>query len=352
MDIEHIRKNNLILLECISGSKAYNLDLPSSDTDIKGVFYLPKELFYSSEYIPQISDENNDVVFYEIGRYIELLAKNNPNILELLATPKDKILYKHAVMNAITSEMFLSKKCKDTFAGYAMTQIRQARGLNKKIVNPIPKERKSILDFCQVLYKQGSISLNKWLKIENKQQENIGLVAIPHFKTTYGLYYSENIDVVYKGVMNKESSNNVSTSSVPKDISPLTHLYFNHDGYSKYCKDYKDYWDWVEKRNESRYENNLKHEKNYDSKNLMHTFRLLDMAEEILIEGKVNVRRENRDELLEIRSGKWTYEELVERANKKIESIAEAYEISSLPLNPNIKDIENMLVNLRMELYH
>ena len=33
----------------------------------------------------------------------------------------------------------------------------------------------------------------------------------------------------------------------------LAMLYFNLDGYSTYCKKYKEYWSWVDKRNEERY---------------------------------------------------------------------------------------------------
>ncbi len=43
MTIEDLRNRGLIILECISGSRAYGLDTPSSDTDIKGVFMLSKE---------------------------------------------------------------------------------------------------------------------------------------------------------------------------------------------------------------------------------------------------------------------------------------------------------------------
>ena len=46
---EYLKENDLIILECISGSKAYGLDTPSSDTDIKGVFLLPKKDFYGLE---------------------------------------------------------------------------------------------------------------------------------------------------------------------------------------------------------------------------------------------------------------------------------------------------------------
>ena len=352
MTIDYLREHNLILLECISGSKAYNLDIATSDTDIKGVYYLPKEIFYGFKYVPQIANDTNDIVFYELGRYIELLTKNNPNILELLETPKDKVIYKHPILNKIKTKDFLSKKCKDTFAGYAFTQVRKARGLNKKIVNPMDKEKKLVLDFCYILDKQGSIPLKKWLSTNNKNQLQIGLVNIPHFKDTYGLYYDEQNNLDYKGVMKKESATTVLLSSIPKDEKPVTYLQFNQDGYIKYCKDYKEYWDWVGKRNESRYENNVSHGKNYDSKNMMHTFRLLDMAEEILSEGKILVKRPNRVELLKIRNGEWQYDDLIEKANTKMEAVNLAYQNCNLQTKPDSAAIEKLLIELRMELYN
>jgi len=350
-DIPFLRENNLILLECVSGSKAYDLDIPTSDTDIKGVFYLPKELYYGFNYIPQIANASNDIVFYEIGRFLELLSKNNPNILELLETPSDKIIYKHSIIDRINTKDFISKKCKDTFGGYAFTQIRKARGLNKKIVNPIAKEKKTILDFCYVLKNKGSTPLSHWLIEHDMQQEKIGLVNVPHFKDTYALYYDSNDDLQYNGVIKKDSATTVLLSSIPKSETALSHLHFNQDGYIRYCKDYREYWSWVEKRNESRYENNLQHGKNYDSKNMMHTFRLLDMAEEILQEGKIYVKRKNREDLLKIRNWEWSYDELIEKANNKMKKIESAYLESTLPNEPNIAKIENLLVEIRNKLY-
>ena len=77
LTIEDLHTQNLLLLEAVSGSRAYGLATPESDTDIKGVFYLPKSMFYGMEYIPQISNETNDIVYYELGRFIELLLQSN-----------------------------------------------------------------------------------------------------------------------------------------------------------------------------------------------------------------------------------------------------------------------------------
>lgn len=63
MTIQDIKDKGLLLLECISGSNAYGLQTADSDTDLKGVFYLPKDAFYGWEYIPQISNETNDEVY-------------------------------------------------------------------------------------------------------------------------------------------------------------------------------------------------------------------------------------------------------------------------------------------------
>lgn len=132
--IDYLKANNLILLECISGSRTYGLDTPSSDIDIKGVFYLPKSYYYGlhDDYVPQVSNETNDVVYYELGRFVDLLLQNNPNIMELLATPSDKILYKHPIMDKFNPDWFISKLCQKTFAGFALSQIKKSRGLNKK----------------------------------------------------------------------------------------------------------------------------------------------------------------------------------------------------------------------------
>lgn len=349
MTIKDLKANNLIVLECISGSKAYGLDTPSSDTDIKGVFVLPKKDFYGLNYIPQISNETNDIVYFELGRFMELLSVNNPNILELLNTPQASILYKHPFLNGIESKFILSKLCKNTFGKFAISQIKKAKGLNKKIVNPIDKKRKSVLDFCYVTRKQGSASLRRYLNEKNWKQEDCGLVKIPNMKDVYGFYYDPNAN--YKGILKTDTSNSVSLSAVPENRMPDEILYFNQNGYSTYCKDYKEYWDWVEKRNESRYENTLSHGKNYDSKNMMHTFRLLEMAIEIARDHEIKVKRHDRQFLLNIKSGTFEYDELIKLADEKQKEMEAAFASSSLPDRPNIKKIKEMTFALREQFY-
>ncbi|MDN5214959.1 nucleotidyltransferase domain-containing protein [Fulvivirgaceae bacterium BMA12] len=349
MTIQHLKDNNLLLFECISGSKAYGLDTATSDTDIKGVFVMPKDQFYGLHWVDQVNNETNDEVYYELRKFMELLAKNNPNILDLVATPKDCILFQHLLYEKIRPEYFVSKLCKNTFAGYAMTQVKKAKGLSKKILNPVEKERKSVLDFCYVPFGQGAVAVMKFLDEKGLKQECCGLTRIPHMHEVYGLYYSE--EGIYKGIIQSEQANEVSLSSIPKDVQPITIMSFNKAGYSKYCKDYKEYWNWVEKRNDTRYQNTIEHGKNYDAKNMMHTFRLLDMAAEIGKTGIINVRRPNREFLLQIKKGVFQYDELVKQAEKKLSDIESVYSQSGLPEEPDSKFIDKLLIELRTEFY-
>lgn len=349
MTVQELKDKGCVLLECISGSQAYGLATPTSDVDIKGVFISPKESFYSLGYFDQVNENNNNVAYFELGKFIDLLSKNNPNMLELLDMPADCILYQHELFDRIKAKDFISKLCKDAFAGYAMTQLKKARGLNKKILNPMSEEKKTVLDFCYVIAGQGSVPVRDFLTRNNMKQEDCGLVAIAHMREVFGLYHKKN--ALYKGIVHTEGSMDISLSSVAEGEEPVAVMSFNKDGYSKYCKDYTDYFNWVGNRNEARYENTITHGKNYDAKNMMHTFRLLDMAEEIGRTGEIKVRRENRDFLLGIKKGDFEYDDLVRRAEEKLLTVDQVYEKSFLPPTPDLKKINALLVSIRNDFY-
>ncbi len=350
MDIKELKESNCIIFECIGGSRAYGLVTETSDVDIRGVYILPMDQFYSFEYQDQISDERNNVIYYELRKFLDLLTKNNPNMLEMLNIPADCILHRDPLFDRIKAEDFVSQLCKDTFAGYAMAQIKKARGLNKKILNPMDKKRKSILDFCYVLHEQSSIPLLDFLKHEKLSPEKLGLVVIPHMRDMYKVFYSD--AGIYNGIVKNESSLEVTLSSVSKGEKAIATLSFNKDGYTQYCKDYKEYWHWVENRNEHRFQSTAEHGKNYDAKNMMHVFRLLAMAEEIGRTGNILVRQPDCKQLLRIRNGDFLYEELLEKANEKLKEIEGIFLDSPLPEKPDLFFINGLLVEMRKAFYN
>ena len=402
MTIEELRNSGLIAYEYKRGSHMYHLNTETSDEDFGGVFFCPKKMLLGlrGRYEEQVSDSKSDVVFYEFGRWLELLLKSNPTVLEGLFAPKDCIVGEvHPAVRKILDnrELFLSKECFKTFYGYAVSQISKARGLNKKIVNPVT-ERKDILDFCYTFNDQGSLPIKKFLAENGLDQKYCGLVNIPNMSdgdsSIYGVYYDfaayfkfENIDWArdwyngnspykkffpsvseqlsmqkriedkeffhYGGIVHPdeiEKSNTVRLSSVPKGEKPICFMAYNKNGYMRHCRDYKDYKEWEKNRNPVRYESNLGH--NYDAKNVMHCMRLVRMAKE-LAQGKgFNVVRTwDRDYLLDIRNHKFEYEDVMAQLEKEKLEMEEAIKSCTLPEKVDFDKVNDLLYDVRLKYY-
>lgn len=343
--VARVRERDLLLFETIAGSHAYGTVIEGSDEDRRGVFVAPPSFIGGLHRIEQVADERSDQVYYEIGQFFALLLKNNPNALELLAMPEDCIQFQHPLFELITPELFLSKWCGRTFGEYAMGQIRKARGLNKKIVNPQPETRRPLLDFCHVPQGQGSVPVLEWLRSQKIEPEECGLTVVQHTAGLHAIYHDSGAD--YRGLVSPKSSDALVFSSVPIAAEPIAWMHFNQDAFRAHCKNHREYWEWVELRNAERYDTNVAHGRGYDSKNLMHTLRLLDMAGEIAREGILRTRRPNREFLLKVRAGEFEYEDLVAKAEELLSGVQADFERSSLPDEPDREAVESLLVEIR-----
>jgi hypothetical protein len=342
------------IFKCISGSKAYGTDLPGSDTDERGVFMLPNRDLFKVHYQGQIGDKKNDVVHYELKRFFELAGKSNPNVLEFLFMPEENIIdITKAWWDILCKrDMFVTKQLRRTLGGYAIAQIKKARGLNKMIVNPMEVERKTPIDFCYVIDRWHSSPLKDLLFYGSMEEERCGLAKIPHAKGMYCMKYdvTPNKDKGYRGICQEDSNElRMSSLEVDDDEKTIAHhiVYYDKDGYTQHCKAYKKYWEWVEKRNPERFKHTEAHGKGYDGKNMMHCRRLLDMALEIAETGSVNVVRPNARELIKIRLGEKDYDQLIAEAEADIEKIDEAFDKSDLPENINHKKLDELLIQIR-----
>jgi hypothetical protein len=119
----------------------------------------------------------------------------------------------------------------------------------------------------------------------------------------------------------------------------------------QHCKDYKSYETWLAQRNEQRWVDVESHSQKIDGKNMMHCRRLMDMAREIA-EGKgIVVRRENAQELIDIRQGKIDLQTLIDHVEKEIKEVDNLYKNSTLPEKVDMKLVETILVDIRREIY-
>ena len=222
--------------------------------------------------------------------------------------------------------------------------------------------RKTVLDFCYVLYNGGSKSFRDWLENYNEEnlftekfirtQEDFGLAAIDHGHDLYAMYDLLPAQIKSGIVSNEETANQVQLTSIPKFYGPCAYLYFNQDGYTSHCKKYKEYQTWLKERNENRFKMNKEHGKNYDSKNMMHTYRLLLMAQE-LAEGKLLVRRpdDQIEKLMKIRRGEYEYEDLLNEAEAMISGLDALYDNSTLPKEVDKETVLSTLLDMRNHFY-
>ncbi len=342
-----MKKQHKIIFKTIVGSQAYGTATPQSDEDYKGVYIQDPEdiLTFNYEEQYQIS---KDECYYEVRRFLQLLLSANPTVLEMLFMPQECILEQSSIYDLIVEQRhrFLTKKCLHSFGGYAIAQIKKAKGLNKKMNWERERvSRKTPFDFCYFYENGKTLTLERFLKREKINQNNCGLVKLDHFKDCYALYHKPETGF-YKGII-VENSTDVRLSSVPKGEIPLGVMYYNKDGYSMHCKDYREYEEWLETRNTQRYVDIKGHNQQIDGKNLLHCRRLLDMALEIAIEKTIKVRRPNADYLLKIRGGEVDLESIITEAEKDIERLEGFFKTSDLPEDVDGEFVNDLLLKIR-----
>lgn len=88
-------------------------------------------------------------------------------------------------------------------------------------------------------------------------------------------------------------------------------------------------------------------EHGYSTKNAMHLIRLLRMGAEALETGEMNVRRiHDRDELLAIRRGEWSQEEVIRAGTILFGRLDEALAVTKLPERADIDEVKKMLMKV------
>ena len=394
-----IQDEKRLLYSYVRGSHLYGLNNEDSDLDTSGIFISSHEslLGLGGDYKDQVSDAKHDTTWFEVGELARLLLKSNPTILESLFVPESKIITKPSPLLDeffANKNEFITKQCFMPFVGYAYQQIHKARGLNKKIVNPV-YERLTPFDFAYTFLAQGSTKIKNWLENRGLNKDFCGLVHIPNMHDTYGVYYDwgahfeangikkagdfmhlggkafefalgfydlmskdyalmewfEQNKVVkhYRG-MCLDAATDMRCSSVTKGDKPLVHMVYNESGFKDHCKKYKEYKDWEKNRNPKRYESNL--DKNYDSKNMMHCLRLMHMGKEIADGEGINLERTwDKELLMNVRNHKFEYDELMEIVERDKNALDEAIAKSTIKERIDVNFVNDILINLRKKAY-
>lgn len=343
-----------ILLECVSGSRAYGTSNETSDTDVRGVFVQPAAEFLALAQPPAlVADERHNTVFYSLRRTLELLGQANPNILELLYMPDDCVRHDTPEMAVLRArrQQFITRQCIETHVGYAFSQIKKARGQNKWVNQPKPVDPPRKDDFCHVLLR-AALEAGTALPARPVSLADSGVdlahchaARLEHAQGVYRLYhYGLTAQGVFRGDV-------LVPQSIPIEDEATRFvglLLYNERAWSQSMDDHRNYWTWRRERNDNRWVAQEAGDIDYDAKNLMHTIRLLLSAESIVTHGQPIVRFEgaSRELLLRVRAGRLSYAEVMGLATDLQARCIAQGATADLPEHVDAREIDRLLAEL------
>ena len=126
---EHEDLRRHVIYRCVVGSRAYGLAGPDSDTDRRGIYLPPAERHWSLFGVPeQLEDADAQECYWEIGKFLAMALKANPNILECLYTPLVETVAPLAEELRANRRRFLSQFVYQTYNGYVLSQFKKLEG--------------------------------------------------------------------------------------------------------------------------------------------------------------------------------------------------------------------------------
>lgn len=362
MDQSYVEKHTIF--ETVVGSRAYGIHNADSDYDIAGVMIPGIEYFAGTKRVEQFQGYETDKTIYEIRKMIYLISDNNPNCLDLLFTPERCILkitpYWEKVIE--NSHLFISKKCKFTFSGYAISQLKRIKTHRGYLLGNIPDKKPersefglqetSIFETAQLKSLINIESLFEYVDEENKDLfiRELDTVYAENVIPVFRKYFKEDRREVCLAYIQNTLHSQLNTFTLLGRCGYIKDEYLEEAEkelkYQNKMREWKQYEDWKKARNKKRAD--LEKKYGYDTKHAAHLIRLLRMGAEILSTGKVNVDRTSIDaeELKAIRNGAWSYEKVEEYANSMDQALNKLYESSTLQKIPQINKIEELCIEI------
>ena len=306
-----------VIFRGIWGSRAFGTALPGSDTDIRGVFVPPAAEYASLAGVEeQLAADRNNTVYYALRRFCELLSQANPSVLELLWLPAECVLKRTPAWDLLAAhrDLFISRRAVASHSGYAVAQIKKARGANKRVWNPQPQKPPAPEDHCvwipdargpAIPLAEAKLDVSRCKMARLSRHTSADLFAVYAFDAPTGGLFRNGEPVV----------SDIPLSDASRRIGILV---FDKQAFDIAKRRHKQYWEWKRDRNESRWRSQENGEMDYDAKNMMHLVRLLFSGVHIVETGAPLVRFEGEplDLLMSIRRGERSFDEIMALATE------------------------------------
>ncbi|WP_171038089.1 DNA polymerase beta superfamily protein [Aquibacillus sediminis] len=311
MQLEILQANTIY--QVITGSTAYGLATETSDVDQKAVVLLPPAYnLQLSKPWETTTYHDPDIEFHSLKKAMHLFRSQNPTMLETLFVPEQFIVSQNKYGKILRQQrhLFLSQNCYNAFGGYARDQLMRIKnGLGKTTKQDHYDHLHETLErmSSQLLHKLDSndvkpIEITRVYSNPNQQQE---------------------VDVD----MNFTST---PLSQINRFVSELANTLKSYNKKKK----------------------SIKQPTNKLYKHAMHVVRLLLMGIEVLDTGELTVYREkDRDFLLAIRNGNYTWDEVFQQTNELFIKLEQAKQTSILPEKVNQANINQLYVDLISDCY-
>jgi len=308
--------SNIILLT-LGGSHAYGTNIETSDVDIRGCALNSKEELLTNKNFEQFIDNPTDTVIYSFNKLVSLLVNTNPNVIELLGCKPEHYIYLTPVGQELldNKKIFLSKRCINSFGGYANQQLmRLKNNIARYTVSQSEKEL-HMLD-----------SINS---------------AMYEFAGRYTDFKNGSINLF----IDKSDKSDFETE-IFMDID-LSHYPL---------RDYKSIWSEMNNIVKDYSKIGVRNKKKDDlhmNKHMMHLVRLYMMCIDILSKEEINTYRNEQELelLMSIRNGKYLKDGLVldefwDILNEYTKEFNYAKENTSLPDKPNDKTVTDFIISV------
>lgn len=367
----------------VTGSHAYGMARQTSDVDIRGVAVVPRSVrdsfylsfdqftsvkqtgswgFFSEVAINKLkkhetagpsSSADVDLCIFSLTKLVALAANNNPNVLELLFLDERDVLFATGKWEKIVEarDLFLSKKCRHSYTGYAMSQLKRIKGHREWLLNPpkappvrvdygLPEESVLPADVRNQIDEAVQKITARWKLTDGFEDLLEGPVLdslvdrLRDFHATLLLCKDDLLD-------EKVYELGGASLGLSQDV---LYAIKQERRYRSALKHWQQYQTWKTERNEVRSELEAKY--GYDTKHASHLIRLLRTGLEILRDHVVRVRRPDAEELKAIRDGQWSYDELMEQADQLQAEITTMYETSTLRRAPEMAKIDEILLEV------
>lgn len=357
---------NTILLT-LAGSRVYGMQTPESDLDVKGVAIPPKQYYFGflnrfeqadkpthmMEFYSHFTNEEKALAdagmlegsIYDLRKFIDLAQQCNPNILDALFCRDKEVRYinKFGEILRDNKDLFISKKIKYTMMGYSWAQLKRIKTHRSWLLEP-PKKEPTRSDFK--LHEMRQIPGEQLKAVEASIQKKMDTwnLDLSDLDSARQIYIQEQLrDYMVDLHLGANDLFPIAAKSLGYD-SNFIELLLTKRAYDNAHQHWKQYLEWKKNRNPMRAE--LERKYGFDGKHGSHLVRLIKMCREVLETGVLNIYRPDAEELLDIRRGKWTYDELMEFVDREEKVIEELYPKSTLPHSPNREKIDALCIDL------